>query len=151
MTTHADSLADAPVATLAQLRDGQLRVHRECYVCAQHGGPGLGVQFDLDEEGGVGARVEPPVQWQSYGDRVHGGVIATLIDGAMTNCLFARGVQAVTADLRIRYRRPVRVAEPFIVTARLTRWTPPLFEVEAAVTQGGELAARATAKFFAMR
>jgi acyl-coenzyme A thioesterase PaaI-like protein len=35
---------------------------------------------------------------------LHGGVISSILDGTMTNCLFAHGTVAVTAELRVRFR-----------------------------------------------
>jgi acyl-CoA thioesterase FadM len=72
-----------------------------------------------------------------------------LLDGAMTNCLFAQGIEAMTAELRVRYRFPVLAAEPLTVRA----WQEPgrhgLLELRSEVTQAGTVKARAQARFIA--
>jgi len=45
-----------------------------------------------------------------------------LLDAAMTHCLFARGVQGVTAKLDVKFRHPVRVGVQANVRARVVSW-----------------------------
>lgn len=82
---------------------------------------------------------------------MHGGVVAALLDGAMTNCLFARGVRALTGDLRVRYRSPVLVADELTVHARVESSWHELFHLTAELTQAGELRAHAQGKFMRTR
>jgi acyl-coenzyme A thioesterase PaaI-like protein len=79
---------------------------------------------------------------------MHGGVVATLLDAAMTHCLFAQGVQAVTARLSIRFRHPVRVGTQADVRAWLTRSASPLYEMRAELRQDERVCAAADAKFY---
>ncbi len=72
---------------------------------------------------------------------------ATLLDAAMTNCLFAQGCCAVTADLHIRYRLPVTSTSTCVVRAWVEHSTPPLFVLRAELTQECSVCATATAKF----
>lgn len=81
--------------------------HNQCCVCGADsiwGGP---LQFVRVPEG-VMAEVALPATMQGYDQTIHGGVVAMLLDSAMTWAVFATGAQGVTADLRIRYRLPVR-------------------------------------------
>ncbi len=78
---------------------------------------------------------------------LHGGVIATLLDAAMTNCLFAHGHCGVTADLRVRYRHPVVSGEACVLRARIERAAAPLFVLTAELRQNGRCKATATGKF----
>jgi acyl-coenzyme A thioesterase PaaI-like protein len=78
---------------------------------------------------------------------LHGGVISAIADGAMTNCLFARGLRAVTAELNVRFRHPIVLDSPLEAAARVTRESAPLFLVEATLTQNGEVRATATGEF----
>ena len=85
--------------------------------------------------------------YEGYPGVVHGGVVASLMDGAMTNCLFRLGHVAVTADLHIRFRHPLRTGQQAAVRAWLTRDASPLFVLEAQVTQAGQVKATAIGKF----
>jgi uncharacterized protein (TIGR00369 family) len=84
--------------------------HSQCCVCGAAsiwGGP---LQFVRVPEG-VMAEVALPATLQGYDQTIHGGVVAMLLDSAMTWAVFATGAQGVTADLRIRYRLPVRAGQ----------------------------------------
>ena len=75
------------------------------------------------------------------------GVIAAVLDGAMTNYLFARGLQAVTGELTVRYRHPVAIGETVLVRAWLQESLPPLHLLQAELQRDGCVRASATAKF----
>jgi acyl-coenzyme A thioesterase PaaI-like protein len=82
-----------------------------------------------------------------YPGMLHGGVICTLLDGAMTNCLFAHRLVGVTADLNVRFRHPVAVNRPARVRAWFHTKRSPLHRLAAEVLQGGRVVATATARF----
>jgi acyl-CoA thioesterase FadM len=56
---------------------------------------------------------------------------------------------AQTADLRVRYRRPVRTTERLEIHAWLQRSFGPLHELEAEIHQHGAVCAKAWGKFIA--
>jgi len=74
-------------------------------------------------------------------------MIASLLDGAMTNCLFAHGLVAMTAELKVRYRKPVFIGQEMTIRAWITRSQPPLHLLEAELKQEGCIKAIASAKF----
>lgn len=78
---------------------------------------------------------------------LHGGVIASLLDGTMTNCLFAHGCAAMTGELNVCYREPVVIGEEMRIRAWITRSLSPLFMLAAELKQGDCVKATATAKF----
>ncbi|RPI62864.1 MAG: PaaI family thioesterase, partial [Planctomycetaceae bacterium] len=88
--------------------------------------------------------------YEGYEDVLHGGVISSLLDGAMTNCLFAHGIVAVTAELVVRFRHPVAIDVPVSVIGRIVSSSPPLHITEAKVIQDGVVMAVAKAKFMEM-
>ena len=57
-------------------------------------------------------------------------MIAALLDSAMTQCLFAQGCQAFTAELTVRYRQPVAAADRLIIRAWLVDSRRPLHPYE---------------------
>lgn len=82
---------------------------------------------------------------------IHGGVVSLLLDGAMTNCMFARNKKAVTGMLSVRYLHPVSVNLMADISARLVKSAPPLYYLEAELSQEGKVLARATGKFMEKR
>ncbi len=121
--------------------------HPNCYVCAPANGHGLGLEFRVAEDGAVEATFLCHPAFASYPGMLHGGMICMLLDGAMTNCLFAHGLVAVTADMNVRFRQPVTVDCPAVVRAWLESRESPLYRLTAEVSQGGQVAATATARF----
>jgi uncharacterized protein (TIGR00369 family) len=60
----------------------------------------------------------PGPVFQGYAGIVHGGILSTLMDEAMAHAVMNNQVQAVTADMRIRFHRPTPVGIPlkFVAT-----------------------------------
>ena len=74
-------------------------------------------------------------------------MIASLLDGAMTNCLFAHGHVAMTGELKVRYRKPVLIGEEMLIRAWITQSHSPLHLLKAELRQEGCVKAIASAKF----
>jgi uncharacterized protein (TIGR00369 family) len=123
------------------------REHGNCVVCSRSNGVGLGVVFAVSGEGAVEARFGCEKEYEGYNDVIHGGVISSLIDGAMTNCVFAKGYVAFTAELTIRFHRPVAVGSPALVRARIEKTFRPLHYLKAELLQDGVVKVTAEAKF----
>lgn len=125
--------------------------HSHCAVCGRTGADSLGIRFLVQEDGTVAGRFDGRECHQGYDGYLHGGLIATLVDSAMTNCLFAHGRVAMTGDLCVRFLKPVVTSSPTVVSAWIERSLPPLFKMNGEVRQHGEIMARATAKFMEVR
>lgn len=70
-----------------------------------------------------------------------------LLDGAMTNCMFAKNKKAVTGMLSVRYLHPVSINHMAVISARVTKSSPPLYYLEAEISQDGKILAKANGKF----
>lgn len=125
-------------------------LHRECFACGVCNATGLNLHFDVGEDGVARAVWVPTDSFRSYPDRVHGGVIATLIDSAIVHALFARGVAGVTAELSIRYLKSVHPDSPVEVDGWVESVRRHLHLCRAEVRQSGVLTVRAEAKFLPM-
>jgi uncharacterized protein (TIGR00369 family) len=121
--------------------------HPRCFVCRDEGFRGLGVRFELRDDGGVEATAVCPASWEGYTGLVHGGIITSLMDGAMVNALFAREVVAVTVDLQIRFRAPLPLGQTVTIVGEVTRFTPFISSAEARVVSGTTVYATATGRF----
>lgn len=130
-------------------RAAQQRAHPHCFACGDKRTGGLHLAFRVLSDGGVAADWLCPAEFQGFDGLLHGGLIATLMDGAMVHALFARGVVARTAGLRVRYRQPVRAGHPAHVVARFCSRTGPLYCLQAEVCQEGAVRASAQGKFMA--
>lgn len=125
--------------------------HPECFVCAQANGHGLGLKFHAARNGAVEASFPCQPVFAGYPGMLHGGVVCTLLDGAMTNCLFAHGLAAVTVDMNVRFRHPVAVSRLATVRAWFESEGSPVHRLAAEVLQDGQVVATATARFVEKR
>ena len=107
--------------------------------------------FPPAPDGAVEAEFACPAQYQGYDGLLHGGITSSLLDGAMTNCLFAHGVVAVTGEMTVRFRHPIAIGQPLVVRARIRRSQSPLHIVEAEIIQGDQVKAKAQGKFMECR
>lgn len=46
---------------------------------------------------------------QGYDGLAHGGVLTAVLDDAMVQCLYQRGLNAYTGRIAVRFRRPVAI------------------------------------------
>jgi uncharacterized protein (TIGR00369 family) len=121
--------------------------HPDCVACGLHHPSGLHMQFHPAEDGGVTATVDCSPAMQGYIGVVHGGIISLMLDAAMTNCLFQRGVSALTAQLSLRFRDPLHAGRSAVVSARVVRESGNAFVVEGNIVQDNRLKAKAEAIF----
>jgi acyl-coenzyme A thioesterase PaaI-like protein len=142
---------DTSMGTNASTESAALKdSHQACFACGAGNPTGLNLHFDTDSAGGVLAVWLPTAAFQSYPDRVHGGVISTLLDGAMVHALFARGIAGVTAELTIRYLQSVNVRDAVHIHGSVERHRHGVYLCRAEAHQAGRLAVRASAKFMAL-
>jgi len=105
------------------------------------------LEFDVNGDGSVTASFLGNAALEGYQGLLHGGMIASLLDGAMTNCLFAHGLVAVTAELKVRYSNPVKTGCEMAVRAWIEEPHPPLYLMRAELKQEHCVKAIASAKF----
>jgi len=123
------------------------QVHNDCYVCSSTNNSGLSLEFTPSKDGEVEASFTCDNRFQGYPGYVHGGVVSSLLDGAMTNCMFALGLTPLTAELKVRFRHPLLISQPATVRAWLNHHTPPLYTLEAEIVQENLIKACAWGKF----
>jgi len=92
-----------------------------CFGCGPASAIGLHLEFLLAEDGAVVCLPMIPECFEGPPGYLHGGIIATLLDEAMSKTVRARGLKAVTGRMEIDYRRPVRSAAPIRLEGRLLR------------------------------
>jgi len=136
---------------LHKLRSLQAQVHPFCLVCSRSNPYGLALQFTSFSDGILAASFQPNPTLQGYGARLHGGVTASLLDGVMTNRLFAEGIVAVTAELKVRYREPVTIGSGILLRAWIDKRHGPLFLMAAELKQEDCVKATASAKFMELK
>ena len=137
------------ITELAQtgLQEMRAQAHSNCVVCSPANSRSLCLKFAASDDGSVRACFDCVESFEGYAGMLHGGVIASLLDGAMTNCMFAHGVPAITAELNVRFLHPVIIDRLAAVRAWIERSSPPLHLLKAEVLQDEQLKATASGKF----
>jgi len=136
--------------TINQNNDSSRFGHDRCLLCGS-GNP-LSLKLSFREDGEfVTAQLRSPDYLQGYHGILHGGVISALLDAAMAHCLFHKNIQAVTAELNVRFLHPVSCGSHLELRAWLKSSRPPLFNVSSQLICQGQLAAKAEAKFLVER
>jgi uncharacterized protein (TIGR00369 family) len=125
--------------------------HRNCLLCGNQNPQSLGLTFDKQPDGSVSARCQASEDHQGYDGILHGGIIASLLDSAMTHCLFMQGVEAVTAELKVRYLHPVPCGSQITIHAHLEETFEPLYRLRANLIIGDKIVARGEARFISKK
>ena len=119
-----------------------------CIGCGPESRLGLHMRFDVNEDRSVESRVTVGPDFQGWRDVVHGGVVALLLVEAMAYAAGAHGVVGVTADLKMRFRKPVHVGAPLIVRGAVLWQRRGVLGIEASVSAAdGALLASGTGSF----
>ena len=126
-------------------------VHARCFACGTQNQHGLGLKFRAMGKHRVSTECVLGEEYQGYPGIVQGGIVSTLLDSAMTNCLFSDGIEAMTARLNIRFSEPVLVNRKLTVSACLVRQRGRFYELKAWITQDNKQKASAEAKLLAGR
>jgi len=106
------------------------------------------LEFDIADDGSVTAAFQCDEAFEGYPGMLHGGVISSILDGAMGNCMFACGQATVTVEMTTRFRHPVATGQDATVSARITRFSHPMYFLEAEIVQDGKLKATAKGKYY---
>ena len=89
-----------------------------CFACGKENEHGLHMRFEIDDDKCT-AYFTPRREHQSYTGRMHGGLVAVLLDEVTGNYLYCKeGKPSYTAKIEIRYRQPLVIGEEVICTGR---------------------------------
>lgn len=119
-----------------------------CFGCGRNNPIGLKLSFTKDGDT-CQAEFIPAEAHQGWPGLVHGGILTCLLDEAMSYAAHFEGVTCLTASMQIRFRQPVKVEEPLIITASVTKSRRKVIETNARVClRDGTVVAESTSKQF---
>jgi len=110
MTSEAEKLT--PLPHTAQNR---------CFGCGEANAAGLHLEFFLAEDGSVVSLPTVPDTFEGPRGFLHGGIIATLLDEAMSKAVRTQGLTAMTRHLVVDYLRPIPSAAPIRIEGRFLK------------------------------
>jgi uncharacterized protein (TIGR00369 family) len=118
-----------------------------CFACGTTNPIGMRLQIELGD-GMARAEWTPGDDFVGWEDKVHGGLLATLLDEVMAWAPASHDSWAVTAEMNIRYRAPANPGERLVATGRVTDKRRRIYQVHGEVHgQDGRLIAEADGRF----
>lgn len=125
---------------------------RFCFVCGKDNAEGLQVTPAVDSEQKAAClKLVIPRKFQGWSGIAHGGILSTLFDEAAIYSCLDISPQLVTAEITMRYLKPVPVEVPIEVRARLVKHERRRLHVEGEIEVAGQVCARGEAVVMILR
>ena len=124
---------------------------RGCFVCGPENAQGLHAHFTLDPQNqSACCELTLDASYQGWQDVVHGGITSTLLDEAGIYACRNQGETFVTAELNVRFLKPVPVGQKVRVNARVIERRRKIFKVVSELTIEDEPFARGEARILCL-
>jgi acyl-coenzyme A thioesterase PaaI-like protein len=136
-------IATSIMSSILSLNRLRQEGHRECLACIH---PDLHLDFSLVGSERLHSSVDFTLSMCSFNGHVHGGLLAFIIDEAVTCLLMSEGKYAVTGELNLRYKHPVKVDPTAHIEVWLERSCGRLSKVKASLKQQGKACVEASAR-----
>ncbi len=127
-----------------------------CFVCGELNPDGLRLKFAYPEPGRCRAEFAAAPKFQGWRGVVHGGIIAALLDEAFAHArggpARGGGEAAVTAEMTVKFKRPVRTGDRVVLEGRVVAEHGRVVECESTLAdESGTTLASATGKLVKLR
>lgn len=118
-----------------------------CFVCGDKNQNGLQAKFYFDGQRAV-SEVMALEKFEGYHGIYHGGIISTILDEIMIKAILAKNIYVVTAEMTVRYIKPVNTGDKLKFTGWVVKNKGRLYFAEGEViNQAGEICASASGKY----
>lgn len=119
-----------------------------CFACGPHSADGLHLRFVPAGDGAVRAEITLPPRFQGWRGTAHGGIVMMLLDEAMAHACGQIGERGMTAAMQLRFRAPVPLGEPLVITGTVKWKRRAVITLDATVAHAdGTLLAGAEGSF----
>lgn len=122
--------------------------HNQCFACGTDNSHGLALDCRRQEDGSVRGTFTAQAWMQGYAGRLQGGIITTLLDSAMCQCLYHHGTEAVTGSLSVHFDHPAPVDGKYCVLARIRQQRHGAWLMDSELRLAAQPVARASGVFF---
>lgn len=122
-----------------------------CFACGEKNPFGLHLKFEMTGDILTTKKIVPR-EFQGYEGIVHGGIVTTLLDEAMSKFIQEKfHEQALTGRLEIRYRHPTPTNQELKISAWQESQRRNIISMKSKIeTEDGTITAEAAAKFAVM-
>lgn len=123
-----------------------------CFVCGPANSRGLQARFEIDPQTRTACSSLILPDWlQGWQGVVHGGILSTLLDEACVHAGRTVGPHPVTAELTVRFRKPVPVGTEVQVRGEVVEVRRRVLQVRSSLEIDGEPYAEAEARVMLMK
>ena len=118
-----------------------------CFACGRQNPIGMRLAIELGD-GAARTTWTPGPDFVGWEEKVHGGILATLLDEVMAWAPSSFDSWAVTAEMRIRYRSPANPGERLTAEGNVTKRRRRIYDVHGEVRgEDGRVVAEADGRF----
>jgi uncharacterized protein (TIGR00369 family) len=119
-----------------------------CFACGDSNPIGMRLHIELGDDGTASTTWTPGKDYVGWEDKVHGGLLATLLDEVMAWAPSSYDSWAVTAEMNIRYRSPANPGEELFARAWVDQRRRRIYHVRGEVRGAdGRIVAEAEGRF----
>ncbi len=128
--------------------DTDVQNDNNCFCCGVDNEKGLKLKFDTETEDTAVTTLKVPEYFTGWANLTHGGLISMLLDETMAQACIAKGLKGVTAELTVRFIKPLPVGTEITVTGKLKELKKRLASTEGQIKDSnGTLYAEGRARF----
>jgi len=124
--------------------------HQHCMLCGSQAMLGLKLNFYSNQDE-VWSIVQGSIHQQGYQGILHGGFLSALLDAVMCQTIFNQKVEAVTADMNIRFLHEIPTNSEMLIKGEVVSHYASLYKVKAQIYVENRLMVKADARFMKKR
>lgn len=120
------------ISFFAKIKPMKWEDDHSCFACGMDNSEGLRIHWKID---GLTTTAEfiPERKYQGWKGILHGGIIATLLDEAMTRLASVVYGGAVTAEMTVRFVAPAPIGERLLIRGEIVKESRKLIELKASL------------------
>ena len=108
-------------------------INQWCFGCGKENPMGLHLTFEEQGENYITTFTAGP-EHQGYDGIMHGGLVSTILDEVMAGSLYAKGLNAVTAKLEVRFRKPTPIGQQLTIIGKIVGKRGNMYELVGEIT-----------------
>jgi uncharacterized protein (TIGR00369 family) len=119
-------------------KNERMKTNNYCFVFGKENPKGLKAKF-ISYNGKAKAEMILDKEYQGYSGIIHGGIIAALLDEACAYATISLGYYTVTAEIKIRYKKILKVREKIIIEASAEQIKSKLIQAKAQIKDSKDI------------
>lgn len=102
------------------MENNKIKNDNNCFCCGKDNEKGLKLVFSYPEDRTAETSLTVPAYFTGWENLTHGGLISMLLDETMAHACISSKLIGVTAELTVRFKKPLPVDTEISVKGRMT-------------------------------